>query len=69
MTGQGIRVRLLRKVERLDPERHAWAVEMGTTQNGRWQTTQIISRHESEMSAACEMSRLLREGEGVGTCR
>ncbi len=62
MTVLGMRVRRLKKSERLDPERHAWVVEVGMIVNERWRKTQIISRHETEMLASSAMAQLLREG-------
>jgi hypothetical protein len=63
----GIRVRLLRKVEREAPLNLAWAVEEGlVSYNGDvWTEKRIISRHENQMAASKALCMLLKTKEGA----
>jgi len=58
----GIRVRLLKKVDREDPLNLAWAVEEGLVSYGGdvWTEKRIVSRHASKDIAVRAMSEILR---------
>jgi len=63
----GFRVRLLRKVERTEPERLAWALEEGLVSYSGdvWTEKRILSRHaslEAGSMALCELVSGGRKG-------
>lgn len=56
----GVRVRLLKKHERAEPDFLAWAVEKGVLKGKYWTETVILSEHSSELEASAALCELVR---------
>jgi len=57
----GIRVRQLKKADRVAPTFYAWAVEVGVILKRKWQNTVILERHATELAASGAMCRILQQ--------